>query len=113
MLEGIFGNRTAEKVLLYLLQYEEGYASAIARTFEDVSLSMAQNQLERFEREQARLMDKLLLLDRNYHADTAEYRYVTRELNTLWRTTEDTLVDLRFEMLNAMTRDEWKAVFEN
>lgn len=50
MLEGIFGNRTAEKVLLYLLQYEEGYASAIAKTFEDVSLSMAQNQLERFER---------------------------------------------------------------
>lgn len=50
MLEDIFGNRTAEKVLLYLLQYEEGYASAIAKTFEDVSLSMVQNQLERFER---------------------------------------------------------------
>jgi hypothetical protein len=72
-----------------------------------------QTELERFDREHARLVEKLLLLDRNYRADTAEYRYVTRELNTLWRNTENTLVDLRFEMRNAMTRDEWKAVFEN
>ena len=50
VLEGIFGNGTAEKVLLYLLQYEEGYATAIADTFDDTSLSMVQGQLERFER---------------------------------------------------------------
>ena len=49
MLEGIFGNATAEKVLLYLEQYDEGYGKAIADTFEDVSLSMVQLQLERFE----------------------------------------------------------------
>ena len=50
MLEGIFGNASAEKILLYLEQYEEGYATAIARTFDDLSLNMAQRQLERFER---------------------------------------------------------------
>ena len=50
MLEGVFGNRTAEKVLLYLEQYGEGYAQAIADTFEDVTLSMTQGQLERLER---------------------------------------------------------------
>ncbi len=50
MLEGVFGNRTAEKVLLYLEQYEEGYAKAIADTFEDLTLSMAQGQLQRLER---------------------------------------------------------------
>ena len=50
MLEGILGNATAERVLLYLEQYGEGYAKAIADTFEDVSLSMVQRQLERFER---------------------------------------------------------------
>ena len=50
MLEGIFGNASAEKVLLYLEQYEEGYATAIARTFDGLSLHMAQRQLERFER---------------------------------------------------------------
>ena len=49
MLEGIFGNRTAEKVLLYLDQYEQGYARSIAATFEDVSVSMALAQLKRFE----------------------------------------------------------------
>jgi len=50
MLEGLFGNATAEKVLLYIEQYGEGYALAIADTFDDVTLSMVQRQLERFER---------------------------------------------------------------
>lgn len=50
MLEGILGNPTAERVLLYLEQYSEGYARAIAATFE-LSLSMVQRQLERFERQ--------------------------------------------------------------
>ncbi len=50
MLEGIFGNASAEKVLLYLEQYDEGYATAIARAFDGLSLNMAQRQLERFER---------------------------------------------------------------
>ena len=50
MLEGIFGNASAEKVLLYLEQYGEGYATAIARCFDDLTLNMAQLQLARFER---------------------------------------------------------------
>ena len=50
MLEGVFGNATAEKVLLYLEQYGEGYATEITKTFEGVSLSMVQRQLERMER---------------------------------------------------------------
>ncbi len=50
MLEGLFGNATTEKVLLYLEQYEEGYATGIANTFEGLSVSMVQAQLERFEK---------------------------------------------------------------
>jgi DNA-binding transcriptional ArsR family regulator len=50
MLEGLFGNATAERVLLYIEQYGEGYAHAITKTFDDVTLSMVQRQLERFER---------------------------------------------------------------
>ncbi len=49
MLEGVFGSASAEKVLLYLQQYGEGYATAIAKNFDGLSLSMAQAQLERFE----------------------------------------------------------------
>jgi DNA-binding transcriptional ArsR family regulator len=49
VLEGLFGNATSEKVLLYLEQYGEGYATRIADTFEGVSVSMVQAQLERFE----------------------------------------------------------------
>lgn len=50
MLEGIFGNATAEKVLLYLERFEEGYPTAIAKTFDGLSLNMVQRQLERLER---------------------------------------------------------------
>ena len=49
MLEAVLGNPTAEKVLLYIETYGEGYATAIAGTFEDVNLRMAQVQLARFE----------------------------------------------------------------
>ena len=49
MLEGILGNRSAERVLLYLERYGEGYARRIAATFEDVTTSMALAQLKRFE----------------------------------------------------------------
>lgn len=49
MLEGIFGNATAEKVLLYLEQFGEGYALGIARTFDDLPVSMVQRQLQRLE----------------------------------------------------------------
>lgn len=50
VLEAVLGNRTAEKVLLYIEAYGDGYAQAIANTFNDVTLRMAQVQLGRFER---------------------------------------------------------------
>lgn len=48
MLESIFGNATVEKVLLYLQNYNEGYATEIAGTF-SISLSVVQKQLKRLE----------------------------------------------------------------
>ena len=44
----IFGSRSAYQVLMYLENYEKGYASEIARTF-SISLNQAQNQLKKFE----------------------------------------------------------------
>lgn len=48
MLEGIFGNKTAEKVLLHIYHYGEIHASAIARDYK-VALNPIKGQLERFE----------------------------------------------------------------
>jgi hypothetical protein len=50
LLSGLFGNETAEKVLLYLQNYAQGYARKMATTFE-LPVSQIQRQLERFERE--------------------------------------------------------------
>lgn len=47
-LVGLFGSESAYRVLMYLENYEKGYASEIARTFE-ISLNQAQNQLTKFE----------------------------------------------------------------
>lgn len=48
MLEGIFGNRTAERVLLHIFHYGEIHASAIAQDYQ-VALDPIKKQLERFE----------------------------------------------------------------
>jgi hypothetical protein len=49
MLEGIFGNKTAEKVLLHIYHYGEIHASAIAQDYQ-VALNPVKGQLDRFER---------------------------------------------------------------
>lgn len=48
MLEPLFGNKTAERVLLYLANYQQGYARDIAATY-STAVSMVQKQLTRLE----------------------------------------------------------------
>lgn len=48
MLEGIFGNKTAEKVLLHIFHYGEAHASAIANDLK-IALNPVRQQLNRFE----------------------------------------------------------------
>ena len=45
---GLFGSESAYQVLMYLENYDQGYASQIAKTF-DISLNQAQNQLKKFQ----------------------------------------------------------------
>jgi len=47
-LEVLFGGKAAAKVLLFIENYGDGYASRIARTF-DMPLSEVQKQLKKFE----------------------------------------------------------------
>jgi DNA-binding transcriptional ArsR family regulator len=49
MLEPIFGNGTAEKVLLFLLVHKQAYAREMAQAF-SLSISVIQKQLLRLER---------------------------------------------------------------
>lgn len=48
MIDALFGGRTAERVLLFLENYGDGYAREIAETF-DVPVSMVQRQLTKLE----------------------------------------------------------------
>ncbi len=47
-LMGLFGSKSAYQVLMFLQNYEKGYASEIARTY-GMSLNQIQNQLNKFE----------------------------------------------------------------
>ena len=48
MLEVIFGNTTAAKLMLYLFHYGEAYASGVSKDM-GITLSQVQKQLDRFE----------------------------------------------------------------
>lgn len=48
MLEAVVGSASAEKVLLYLQNYEQGYGREIAATF-GMAQSQVRKQLEKFE----------------------------------------------------------------
>lgn len=58
MIETIFGNTTAAKMMLYLFHYGEAYPSGIARDM-NITLSQVQKQLDRFE-EAGILVSKLM-----------------------------------------------------
>lgn len=48
MIETLFGNRTAERILLYIANYGEGYISGIAETF-GIPKSQVRKQLIKLE----------------------------------------------------------------
>lgn len=48
MIEALLGNSTAEKILLYIVNYQEGFISGIAETF-GISKSQVRKQLLRLE----------------------------------------------------------------
>ena len=48
MLKSIFGNKTAEKIFLFLFHHSNGHASAISKDF-DLSLTAVLQQLNKFE----------------------------------------------------------------
>ena len=74
LLSGLFGNETAEKVLLSIANYGSGYPRGIATTF-GISLSQVQRQLERLERE-AVLSSRLVGRTRVYELNP---RYLFRD----------------------------------
>jgi predicted transcriptional regulator len=49
MLEDVFGNKTAERVLLHVYHYGEIHASAIAQDY-GIAVNPVKGQLDRFER---------------------------------------------------------------
>ena len=86
-LEAIFGNRTAAHVLLFLENYESGYASLIAKTF-DMPVSITQDQLRKLENAGvliSRLVGRTRLFEFNPRNPTAKHlrTFLADELSAL------------------------------
>jgi len=73
MLEPLFGSKAAERVLLYLANYGQGYAREIAQTYE-TTLSGIQKQLTRLERAGI-LVSRLIGKTRVYELNPRWYFY--------------------------------------
>ena len=93
MLEAIFGNATAEKVLLHLVVHDESYARELARTFH-LPVSVIQKQLIRLERGGI-LASRLVGKTRVFQLDPS-YPFV-RELEALLRRALDFLPETERE----------------
>ena len=74
LLSGLFGNETAERVLLYIENYGSGYPRKIGVTF-GIPVSQVQRQVERLERERV-LVSRLVGKTRVYSFNP---RYLFRE----------------------------------
>lgn len=74
ILAGLFGNETAEKVLLFIENYGSGYPRAIASTFQ-IALTPVQRQLERLEKDGV-LVSRMVGRTREY---TLNPRYAFKE----------------------------------
>ena len=104
MLEGIFGGRTAERVLLYMQAYGEGHASGIAACF-DIPYSAVYRQLVRFERSGA-LVSRVRGRTRTFQ--WSPRYYFRRELRALLRRALDALPESQRERyFRERTRPRW------
>ena len=79
MLEALFGNKTAARVLLYLQNYDDGYAREIAATFK-LPPTAVQNQLRKFE--QANILASRLVGRTRVYTWNPRYPYL-KQLRTL------------------------------
>ncbi len=105
LLSGLFGNETAEKVLLFMKNYGSGYPRGIAVSFE-IPVSQVQRQLERFERDGV-LVSKLIGKTRQYQWNP---RYLFRtELDALLEKALTNLpVEYQIKYFRARTRPRRK-----
>ena len=55
-----------------------------------------------------KLREELSAVERNYDSTAEDYRKVYRKLDAAWRESENRLVELRIELLQHMSPEEWR-----
>ena len=76
------------------------------------ALNQAKAEIEAFNARVAMLESRFKALDENYYATPDQFASIFSDLDAEWHATELRLVDLRFELRDALTEDEWNTIFE-
>jgi len=69
------------------------------------------NEIRGYERRFARSGRQLNRSYKNYEADEEQTLSILRELNTNWESTQQRAIELRFELRQQMTEQEWNELF--
>ena len=88
----------------------ECVAEAQRRNEVDRVLARMQREMDDYEARLSELRRRLLSVDGDYGATAEEYRAIVGDLHAAWMTTERRLVNLRFDLRDLMTPQEWYAM---
>lgn len=81
-------------------------AEAAAATVADLK-----TEIKRFEKKFAKSGKQLTKLYKDHDADGNQMSAVLDELNAGWETSQKRAIDLRFDLKESLTEEEWAAVF--
>jgi hypothetical protein len=75
------------------------------------TLAELKSEIKGFEKTFAKSGKQLTKLYKDHAAGADEMQAALDELNTSWKASQDKAIDLRFELKESLTEEEWAAVF--
>ena len=87
---------------------DEGRSGRAAGVAEDL-----EGALRDFEEARLTALDRLFEIDARHDATTADYEAIRIDFESRQEQAETSILDLRFRLKDEMTRDEWKALFDD
>lgn len=76
------------------------------------ALNQATAELNAFNERLPMFESRFNALDANYYATPDQFASLFADLDAEWHATEMRLIDLRFELRDALTEGEWNTIFE-
>lgn len=109
-----FGSTSDSRAMIQQLtrQVERTVADEDRRGDALDALNQAIAELDAFDARLVMFESRFKALDENYYATPNQFQNLFNDLDAEWKATELRLVDLRFEMRDALSEEEWNTIFQ-